>query len=428
MATTKISKKQQVLSALGSFLEKSEEAIEIIVPGFVFLFIFCPFLLPTWWALDILFVLTSPIWYSLLIWWSPKKASEIVNVREKPDESNWFEKACSKKGLPFQNWCNTVWMKKIWMPVVNRLPMSYRDYFIFTGTKPFEEYPVQTQLEYWNYEHDDLVRSQLLTLDEKKSLKENGIIHRMSEEAIAELWKTDDDMRRLLLKTRCEISEDRLKLLLKEKPEWLKPHLLAHTPNNVVWGWLIEAAESTTELGSMLEAETSIVYAFKVVKELAEQDILKPEVLYKIFAKETAVSKAVAEIIDKKADKKATTTNQVSRFTASDEKADAELEKARHEAGEAEVTNWRNFCQVKDTIDIEAQKKMKPWQYFIFAERHPLSIPALQKFLYEFKYKGWVKTMMKNEWDNIEKPLVLPLIKADKDLYNIYLELKVEKK
>ena len=411
----KISKKN-ILSAVCSFLEFAGMVLKGIslTCGYIF-FIVC--ILPLWWMLDILSVITSPVWYSILIWLNNKKASEIINISEEPDRSNAFEEFCSICGLLFQNWCNTVWMKWMWQPVVNRLPMSYRDWFIMNGRVPFEEYPVEVQVTYWNYEHDELVRSQLLTLDEKKGLKQNNVIHRLSEKAIAELWKTDDDMRRLLLKTRCEISEDRLKLLLKEKPEWLKPHLLAHTPNSTVYGRLVEASEENE-------------YALGLVKELVEQAIPKPEVLYKVFAKETVVSKAVAEIINKKADKRAVELNIKSRFTTvAPEQENAHLEKSKKEAGETEVQRWTNFCNVEDEITAEAQNKMTAWQYFIFAETgHHLAIPVLQKALYTFAYKGWVESLMKNEWDNIEHPLILPLIKADNDLYNVYLKLKVEKK
>lgn len=386
-------------------------------------FIVC--ILPLWWMLDILFVLTSPLWYPIIIWWSPKKASEIVNVREKPDESNWFEEACSKTGHPFQNWCNTVLMKRMWQPVVNRLPMRYRDYFIFTGSKPFEEYPVQIQLEYWNYERDELVRTQLLC----DGIKKNGVKHRLSDEALLTLWAQDSEARRLWVCGGKEASQKQFNELLKSKPEWLKDHLLAKTPNNVVWGWLIEAAESTTELGSLLESESSIAYAFNLVKELAEQAIPKLEVLYKIFAKETVISEAVAEILDKKSDERATELSIKSRFTAATPDFEqSKLEKTRREAGEKEVQRWTDFCKVKKEIDAEAQNKMCAWQYFIFSETgHHLAIPVLQKALYTFNYKGWVKELMRNEWNNIENPLILPLIKADNDLYNIYLELKVEK-
>ena len=281
------------------------------------------------------------------------------------------------------------------------------------GRVPFEEYPVEVQLAYWHYEHDELVRTKLLC----NGIKQNGKIHRLSEEALQQIWAQDNEARRLWVCGGKEASQKQFNEVLETKPEWLKSHLLSKTPNSTVYSWLIERAEENE-------------YALESVKELVEQAIPKPEVLYKIFAKETAVSKTVAEIIDKKADKRAVELNIKSRLTiVAPEQENAHLEKSKREAGEAEVLRWTNFCNVKDEITAEAQNKMTVWQYFIFAETgHHLAIPALQKALYTFAYKGWVESLMKNEWDKIEHPLILPLIKADNDLYNVYFKLKVEKK
>ena len=409
---TAISKKQ-MLSALCSFLGFIGGAFKIasITCGIVF-FIFI--ILPIWWVFDVVAVLTSPVWFPIRIWWDNKKAAEIINVPQEPDTRNFFEELCDGMGLPFQNWCNTVLLRKLWSPVVDHLPMKYRDWFIFTGQKAFSEYPVATQLEYWNYEHDELVRTKLIC----DGIKENGVVHRLSGEALMTLWATDSDVRRLWIEGGKQASQKQFNELISEHPKWLEEHLLGQTPSNTVWSWLIDSAENGD------------LYALELVKRLVEQAMPKPSILVMIFSCKSNVSRAVAEIIDKKADKRATILNVVSRFPAvKSEIEDSELEKNRREAGEKEVKRWENFCKVKDKIDVGAQDRMSPWQYFIFAETgHHLNLFVLQKALYNLKYRGWVEKLMKNEWDKMEDSLILPLIKADNDLYNLYLELKVENK
>ena len=408
--------KRKILSAVCSFLEFMGKVIKWMSIGcgaIAFLFI----ILPLWWMLDILLVLTSPVWYSILIWWSPKKASEVINVREKPDNSNAFEEFCSLVGLSFQNWCNTVVMCKLWTPVVNKLPMRYRYWFISYGKKPLEDYPVDIQLAYWNHTkswNDFVTPVEILTSAVENC---NNVRHYLSDEVIEILWKKDAEARHLWVEGGREIDQEQLNELLKENSSWLKEWVLTHTPSMNKWNLLIEAAEEGSE------------YALELIKELVEQAIPKPEVLYKIFAKETTVSKTVAEIIDKKADKRATEINQTGRFGAvTSEWEEDRLEKTIQEAGEKEVQRWTNFCKVKKEIDAEAEAKMCAWQYFIFAETgHHLTLPALQRQLYSLEYKSWVKKLMEHEWDNIEHPLILPVIKADADLYKVYIELKVKK-
>lgn len=410
MAQEKNSKKEMLLSATGSFFEIISMMCKwaSLTCGFVF---FVLIIMPIWWAFDVLALLTSFIWFPILIWWDNQKASELVNVKQKPDESNFFEAFCDALGLPFQNWCNTVVLRTIWTPVINHLPMKYRDWFIFTGKRPFSEYSVETQIEYWEYEKDEQVRTRLLC----DGINENGVVHKLSTEAIDALWQKDGEIRRLWATKRLQESKEKFFEIVAEKPEWFKSIILSQTPTNTVYGWLIEAGEDNE-------------YALGLVERLAKQAMPKLEVLYQIFAKETAVSKMVAEILDKRADKRATMHNITSRFPAvSSEKEDEELEKAKREVGMEEVQRWINFCHVKAEITTEAQMKMTPWQYFIFARGHHLTIQSLQRALFNLKYRGWVVKLMQNEWENIEHPLVLPLIKADNDLYNIYLEIKADK-
>lgn len=411
MAQEKNSKKEIILSATGSFLEIIGMMCKwaSLTCGFVF---FVIIIMPIWWMFDVLALLTSFIWFPILIWWDNQKASELVNVKQKPDESNFFEAFCDALGLPFQNWCNTVVLRTIWTPVINHLPMKYRDWFIFTGKRPFEDYPLKTQLAYWEYEEDEKVRTRLLC----DGINENGVVHKLSTEAIDALWQKDVNARYLWVKGGKRVSKEQFNDLIKEQPEWLKANLLSQTPTNTIWGWLIEAAEQDE-------------YALGLVESLVKQATPKTEVLYQIFAKETVVSKMVAEILDKKADACQTKLNIASRFPAvASEKEDEDLEKAKREAGMEEVQRWMNFCHVKAEITTEAQMRMTPWQYFIFARGHHLTIQSLQRALFNLKYRGWVVKLMQNEWENIEHPLVLPLIKADNDLYNLYLELKVENK
>ena len=407
----KNSKKERILSALGSFLRFMGKTLYVLSIG-CGLVVFCLFCLPILWVFDVLFVLTSVVWFIPLVLKNPKKASKIINVRAEANGNNDFDIVCECISLPFQNWCNTVVMCKLWTPLVNHLPIKYREWFILLGKEPLENYPKEVQMAYWKQ-----VGSFEKELLFKKGIEYGGHIHRLSDEVALSLWKEEPEARKPWVMSGRDFCKEQFYDLLKDAPDWFKSYLLEHTPNNTVWGWIIEAAEKWN-------------YAEEILLTLVNQAIPKPEILYQIFATETTVSSAVAEIIDKKADCRTTSiigvAHRIMDVPASVEEAD--LLKMKENAGKKEVLRWENFCQAKAEIDVKAQIKMNAWQYFIFAETHHLDVPALQRQLFALKYRSWVKKMMEQEWDNIETPLVLPLIMADNDLYNTYLELKVEKK
>lgn len=343
-----------------------------------------------WTAVCLLGLLTSPLWFPVCCIKAPESTALSLNC------------SLSKhKGEGLFNYFYLVltvlfricgWL---YAPLIKVLPMKYRAEFIRNGKKRVDEYPTKTQVAYYK-SHDD---------GGKQSLLGSAVF---SAEARATIWQ-DATERDNWVRSGHPLTKGQIIDMIKSgASNSLWSYFKNNTPNKEMLFILCDHA--TQGCGSAQE----------ILVKLVRQQRPSKELLARIHGTcQTRFIERVNEILDDYADMDAV------NFSISDvygEMSDEEKEKIVTE-------RWANFCKVKKSISLNAQKKMNHAQFKTFvASGHVLEYYALLHLLLNVNDEDYLKDIIATELEQIKEGRILSALKADYWRYSCYLAVVSEKK
>jgi hypothetical protein len=337
----------------------------------------------------LLAVITSPVWYSIMIFVSPSEAADFIWSNAKYDIQGWFGgllEAISQIAFRFL-------MNLLWAPIIAMLPMKYRQSFITSSDKPLSKYSVKTQLAYYKRK-DAETKKNLLRYDH------------LSAEARKEIWQIHverenwvDSGKELTLE---QISEllDRSKIL-----SWR--YFKKHTPNKDELNLLINRVRHNYA-GAQEHVLINLICQQRPSSELIGK-------LLTTGNKELIAR--VNSIIDWYADMDAVNF-RTDHLTGIDDEA---------ERKRIVSESWINFCKHKEKIHCDAQKRMGMEQFKVFVETgHKLDYEALRYLCLDVKNLNYLALIIEAEYDQIDEPIQTAL-KSEFHAYRVYLEEKAKR-
>jgi hypothetical protein len=339
-----------------------------------------------------LWVITSLIWMPILISKSPEKAAEAVtdNDYESIDEPE------DLIGKPVGNLVQffskvLAWM---WAPIIDRLSMNRRSYFIKASDKALFSYPVDVQIEYYDQ-----------TVEKREAAQQ------MSKAALDALWNRGKLVDREAILSCFEISLDEAVTLFNgDEKEFNLLRRYCNTENKKVNAEIIDFFISvlTSETASADHKER----AFKLLKICAERGALEVEAqlqlvkqlasliseqaeeVLKLYWKKNTFSTAVMEkliqlstangdvsrpfnLLKKAVDRDGIKTSLAELFfdrCDSDQneemsrilKERIDREKVSHFEEKTHSKEWEDYLNFIKDLSVEAQSRLQEWQYDAF--------------------------------------------------------------
>ncbi len=337
-------------------------------------------------AVCIVAVVLSPVWFPICVLKNPEECAFQLNSCPKKDSG--FICTCIW-GIGLATVRTIGWLNK---PFINVLPMKYRKEFILQGSKPLYDYPVKTQVAYYKSFCDDGKRNLI-----------NGAL---SNEARATIWQDITERDNYVLSGK-ELTHGQIVDLLKAGSDntlWL--YFKNNTPNKEMLFELVKYAFDGNSA------------AQEVLVRLVRQQRPSKELLARIHGTgQTRFIERVNEVLDLYADMDAV------RFNVSNVAGEmSDEEKAKMVA-----ERWENFCKVKKSISLSAQKEMNHEQFKVFiASGHLLEYYALLHLLLNINDEAYLKEVIATEFKQIKDNRILSALKADYWRYSCYLAVASE--
>ncbi len=334
------------------------------------------------WTVGCVFLtITSPLWLPLLARLDGDIAREMNVSREYHD--NWYKSCLS--------WCAWAMCRtSLWLcsPIIAMLPMKYRAEFIRNGKKRVCEYPVKTQVAYYKSHCDG----------SKQSLLSSAVF---SAEARATIWQDKSEWENWILSGLPLTKGQIIDMIKSGATVLLWGYFKDNTPNKETVCILCELAAQGH--GSAQELLVKLICQQRPSKELIARILASGQ---------TRFIERVNEILDSYADMDAVNFNvsHVDGKMSDEEKAKIVAER------------WANFCKVKKSISLTAQKKMNHAQFKVFiATGHVLEYYALLHLLLNVNDEDYLKDIIATELEQIKENKILSALKADYWRYSCYL-------
>ena len=331
-------------------------------------------------------VVLSPIWFPIFAIKDPEQCALELNTSPKRGKGLMY--VCIR-GIGLATVRVIGWLNK---PVIASLPMKYRKEFILQGSKPLYDYPVKTQVAYYKSFCD--------------GGKRNLINGSLSNEARATIWQDITERDNYVLSGK-ELTHGQIVDLLKAGSDntlWL--YFKNNTPNKDMLFELVRFASDGNSA------------AQNILVQLVRQQRPSKDLIARIHGTgQTRFIERVNEILDHYADMDAV------NFSISEvygELSDEEKQKIVDE-------RWANFCKVKKSISLSAQKKMNHAQFKAFiASGHLLEYYALLHLLLNINNEEYLKEVISTELEHIQDNRILSALKADYWRYSCYLAVVSE--
>ena len=283
----------------------------------------------------------------------------------------------------------------LYAPLIKVLPMRYRAEFIRNGKKYVDEYPTKVQIAYYKSHCDE----------SKQSLLSSAVF---SPEARATIWQDHSEWENWILSGLTLTKGQIIDMIKAGATNLLWSYFKNNTPNKEMLFILCDHA--TQGYGPAQE----------ILVKLVRQQRPSKELLARIHGTgQTRFIERVNEILDSYADMDAV------NFSISDvygEMSDEEKEKIVTE-------RWANFCKVKRSISLPAQRKMNHEQFKTFvASGHVLEYYALLHLLLNVNDEDYLKDIIATELEQIKDNRIQSALQADYWRYSCYLAVVSEKK
>ncbi len=282
----------------------------------------------------------------------------------------------------------------LYAPLIKVLPMKYRAEFIRNGKKRVCEYPTKVQVAYYKSHCDE----------SKQSLLGSGVF---TPEARATIWQDKSEWENWILSG--------LTLTKSQVIDMIKAGA-----TNLLWSYFKNNTPSKEMLVILCDhAGQGHGSAQEILVKLVRQQRPSKELLARIHGTcQTRFIERVNEILDSYADMDAV------NFSISEvygELSDEEKQKIVDE-------RWANFCKVKKSISLSAQKKMNHAQFKAFiASGHRLEYYALLHLLLNINNEEYLKEVISTELEHIQDNRILSALKADYWRYSCYNAVVSEK-
>lgn len=342
-----------------------------------------------WTAVCLVGFIISPLWFPVCCIKAPEMTAISI--------SGSFSK---HKGEGLLNYFYLVYLLLIracgWLyaPLIKVLPMKYRAEFIRYGKKRVCEYPTKTQVAYYK-SHDDGGKQSLLW----------GAV--FSPEARATIWQDQSEWENWILSGLSLTKSQVIDLLKAGSGNILWSYFKKNTPDKeMLFDLCRNSADGNATAQDMLV-------------RLVRQQRPSKELLARIHGTgQTRFIERVNEILDSYADMDAVNFNT---SCVEGDMSDAEKKKIVAE-------RWENFCKVKKSISLNAQKKMNHAQFKTFvASGHVLEYYALLHLLLNVNDEDYLKDIIATELEQIKDNRIQSALQADYWRYSCYLEVVSEK-
>ena len=342
-----------------------------------------------WTAVCLVGFIISPLWFPVCCIKAPEMTAISI--------SGSFSK---HKGEGLLNYFYLVYLLLIracgWLyaPLIKVLPMKYRAEFIRYGKKRVCEYPTKTQVAYYK-SHDDGGKQSLLW----------GAV--FSPEARATIWQDQSEWENWILSGLSLTKSQVIDLLKAGSGNILWSYFKKNTPDKeMLFDLCRNSADGNATAQDMLV-------------RLVRQQRPSKELLARIHGTgQTRFIERVNEILDSYADMDAV------NFNVSDVEGDMPDEDKQKIVAE----RWKNFCKVKKSISLNAQKKMNHAQFKTFvASGHVLEYYALLHLLLNVNDEDYLKDIIATELEQIKDNRIQSALQADYWRYSCYLEVVSEK-
>jgi hypothetical protein len=351
----------------------------------VFQFLFC-IVYAVW---NIVMLITSPLWYPVIILSSPERAAEFINDYAYADMA-----PVGVYKAKIHNLCIYYLMRWLWTPLVSLLPMRYRSEFILAGRerKALSEYSVKTQVKYYKTCDDGGKQSLIVS-------------NALSSEAFKLIWEDEFEWENWVDSGRALTKEQVDFLCRKGEGSLLWRYFKKNTPDKEMVNVLLKLVA-----GNYSAAQRVLLYFVRQQRPSAE-------LIEKITATgNRAFIKDVCSIIDQYADLDAVNF----RITEIPGGGDMPVE----EQQSILIERWTNFCRHKEEISVAAQKKMGYDQYLIYVHTgHKLDSSALLHMCLHLQNEKFLREVLNNEFEKIDSTLQTAL-KSEYWRYSLYLKVK----
>ncbi len=342
-----------------------------------------------WTAVCLLGLLISPLWFPICAVKAPEGTAVSINSS--------FSK---HKGKGLLNYFYLTYLLVIricgWLyaPLIKMLPMKYRAEFIRNGKKRVDEYPTKVQVAYYKSHCDE----------SKQSLLGSGVF---TPPVRATIWQDHSEWENWILSGLTLTKGQIIDMIKAGATNLLWLYFKNNTPSKEMLVILCDHAGQGN--GS----------AQDVLLRLVRQQRPTKDLIARIHATAQArFIEHVNEILDGYADMDAV------NFSISEvygELSDEEKQKIVDE-------RWANFCKVKKSISLSAQKKMNHNQFKAFiASGHLLEYYALLHLLLNINNEEYLKEVISTELEHIQDNRILSALKADYWRYSCYLAVVSEK-
>jgi len=350
-----------------------------------------------WAVLDLIsllaLVITSPLWFTLLVIANPERAAYGLNHRSERDfgfRPEWLDWWLTVTRNVFIYYA----MRWMWTPVIALLPMKYRKEFIIHGNKMLGDYSVKTQIKYFKTFDDE----------GKKNLIAHGYL---SAEARATIWQ-DKYERDNWVDSDLQLTKSQVEDLIAERGSaLLRRYFRRNTPNKEMINFLLIKANHG--FGNAMEALLELIRTQRPNRELVGK---------LLSVKSSDFQQKVRDIIDAYADLDAV------EFSVSSLPGGDMSDEEKHSII---MSRWNSFCIGKKNISTAAQKKMSADQYRSFqATGHTLDYPALQHLCLTVQNESYLRDILSIEYESIDENIVTAL-KSEYWRYSLYLAVKQER-
>ncbi len=336
-----------------------------------------------WTAVCLLGLLTNPLWFPVCCINAPEATAISINSS--------FSKHEGKGLFNYFYLVLTVLFRIcgwLYAPLIKVLPMKYRAEFIRNGKKRVCEYPVKTQVAYYKSHCDG----------SKQSLLSSSVFYAEAREAI---WNDPSERKNWILSGLPLTKGQIIDMIKSGATVLLWGYFKDNTPNKETVCILCELAAQGH--GSAQELLVKLICQQRPSKELIARILASGQ---------TRFIERVNEILDSYADMDAVNFNvsHVDGKMSDEEKAKIVAER------------WANFCKVKKSISLTAQKKMNHAQFKVFiATGHVLEYYALLHLLLNVNDEDYLKDIIATELEQIKENKILSALKADYWRYSCYL-------
>lgn len=335
-------------------------------------------------------IISSPLWYPVMVFINPERAAEFINDYAYADMA-----PVGVYKAKIHNLCIYYLMRWLWKPFIAILPMRCRVEFIRWGKKRVCEYSPKIQVAYYK-SHDDGGKQSLI------------VSNALSSEAFKLIWEDEFEWENWVDSGRALTKEQVDFLCRKGERSLLWRYFKKNTPDKEMVNVLLK-----------LVAENYSA-AQRVLLNFVRQQRPSAELIEKITATgNRAFIKDVCPIIDQYADLDAVNF----RITEIPGGGDMPIE----EQQSILIERWTNFCRHKKEISVAAQKKMTYIQYTIYVQTgHKLDSSALLHMCLHLQNEKFLREVLNNEFEKIDATLQTAL-KAEYWRYSLYLTVLEER-